>query len=299
MSLLAAEIARIEGRELEAEQLFEEAIRQARETGFVQIEAIAAECAARFYQARGIRTAVLGYLTTARDCYLRWGAEAKVRQLMRIYPQLQEKESALGPTSTIGTPLDHLDLVTVLKVSEAVSGEIVLEKLIDTLLRTAVENAGAERGLLILPRGTELRIGAEAITNDAAITITLRDQPIYGAEIAESIVLYAARTQQPVALDDHLMESIFANDGYLRRKQVQSVLTLPLVKHDRLVALLYLENNLAPRAFTPPQLTVLKFLASEAATSLDNARLYRELQERRIQNPPSGQLQCHWNPYLR
>jgi PAS domain S-box-containing protein len=280
VSLLAAEIARIEGRELEAEQLFEEAIRQARETGFVQIEAIAGECAARFYEARGIRTAVLAYLTTARNCYLRWGAEAKVRQLMRIYPQLQERESALGPTSTIGTSLDHLDLVTVLKVSEAVSGEIVLEKLIDTLLRTAVESAGAERGLLILPRGTELRIGAEAITNGAAITITLCDQPVNGAEIAESIVLYAARTQQPVALDDHLMESIFANDGYLRRKQVQSVLTLPLVKHDRLVALLYLENNLAPRAFTPPRLAVLKFLASEAATSLDNARLYRELEER-------------------
>ena len=279
-ALLAAEIARIEGRELEAEQLYEESIRLARDAGFVQIEAIAAECAAHFYEAHGIRTAVVAYLTTARDCYLRWGAEAKVRQLMRMYPQLQEKQSALGPTSTIGASLDHLDLVTVLKVSEAVSGEIVLEKLIDRLLRTAVESAGAQRGLLILPRGTELRIGAEAITNDAAITISLRDQPICGAEIAESIVMYAARTQQPVALDDHLMESIFANDGYLRRKQVQSVLTLPLVKHDRLVALLYLENNLAPRAFTPPRLTVLKFLASEAATSLDNARLYRELQER-------------------
>jgi PAS domain S-box-containing protein len=280
MSLLAAEIARIEGRQLEAEQLFEEAILQARETGFVQIEAITAECAARFYAARGIRTAALAYLAAARDCYLRWGAEAKVRQLKRMYPQLQENESVLGSTCTIGTSLDHLDLVTVLKVSEAVSGEIVLEKLIDTLLRTAVENAGAERGLLILPRGTELRIGAEAITNHAAIAITLGDQPIVGAEMAESIVLYAARTQEPVVLDDHLMESIFANDGYLRRKRVQSVLALPLVKHDRLVALLYLENNLAPRAFTPPRLAVLKFLASEAATSLDNARLYHELQER-------------------
>jgi PAS domain S-box-containing protein len=280
VSLLAAEIARVEGRALEAEQLYEESIRSAREAGFVQIEAIAAECAARFYETRGIRTVVLAYLTTARDCYRRWGAEAKVRQLDEIYPQLREKESVPGPTSTIGTPLDYLDLVTVLKISEAVSGEIVLEKLLDTLLRTAVEHAGAERGLLILPRGAELRIKAEATTSDAAISIALRDQPVSGAEIAESSVLYAARTQELVILGDDSMEAAFAGDEYLRRNRVRSILTVPLVKHGRLIALLYLENNLAPRTFTPARVAVLKFLASEAATSLDNARLYGELRER-------------------
>ena len=182
-TLLAAEIARIEGRELEAEQLYEESIRLARESSFVQIEAIAAECAARFYEARGIQTVVLSYLANARDCYQRWGADAKVRQIDEMYPHLRQKEPVLSPTSTIGAPVEHLDLATVLKVSEAVSGEIVLEKLIDTLLRTAIEHAGAERGLLILPQDSELWIQAQATTGGASITIDLRNSPISGAEL--------------------------------------------------------------------------------------------------------------------
>jgi PAS domain S-box-containing protein len=280
LTLLAAEIARIEGRELEAEQLYEEAIRLAQEAGFVHIEAIAAECAARFYEARGVRTVVLAYLANARDCYRRWGADAKVRQLDEMYPQLREKEPVLGSMNTIGTPVGQLDLVTILKVSEAVSGEIVLEKLIDTLLRMAIQHAGAERGLLILPQDSELRIHAEATADGGAVTIDLRDSPISGAEMPESLVLYAARTQESVILDDASGSDEFGNDGYIRRKHARSVLCLPLIKQGKSIALLYLENNLAAGVFTPARVSVLKFLASEAATSLDNARLYRELQER-------------------
>ncbi|SDS53730.1 AAA family ATPase [Bradyrhizobium canariense] len=279
-ALIAAEIARIEGRELEAERLYEESIRLAREAGFVQIEAIASERAARFYEARGIQTVVVSYLANARDCYLRWGADAKVRQLDEMYPHLRKKEPVVSPTSTIGTPTEYLDLVTVLKVSEAVSGEIVLEKLIDTLLRTAVEHAGAERGLLVLPQGSELRIQASATTGRASITIDPRDSPISGAELPESLVLYAARTQESVILDDASARGAFTSDEYIRRKHARSVLCLPLIKQGKSVALLYLENNLAPHVFTPARVAVLKFLASEAATSLDNARLYRALQER-------------------
>ncbi|HUN96926.1 MAG TPA: AAA family ATPase [Bradyrhizobium sp.] len=279
-AVLSAEIARIEGRGLEAEQLYEHSIRLARESGFVQIEAIAAELAARFYDARGIDTPVLSYLANARDCYQRWGAESKVRQLDKMYPRLREKEPVFKATNTIGAPLEHLDLATVLKVSDAVSGEIVLEKLIDTLLRAAIEHAGAERGLLILPRGSELRIRAEATTKGASVAIELRDQPITGAEMADSLVLYAARTRESVILEDASKQGAFASDEYIRRKNVRSVLTLPLLKQGQPVAFLYLENNLAPLVFTPARVDVLKFLASEAATSLDNARLYRELQER-------------------
>jgi PAS domain S-box-containing protein len=280
LALLAAEIARIEGRELEAEQLYEQSIRLAREAGFVQIEAIAAECAARFYEARSIGTVVLSYLAIARDCYLRWGADAKVRQLDEMYPHLRGKEPFLGPTSTIGAPVEQLDLATVLKVSEAVSGEIVLEKLIGSLLRTAIEHAGAERGVLILPHGSELQIQAEATTEEASVTIDRAGAPISGAELPQSLVLYAARTQESVILDDASARGAFAGDAYIRRKRARSVLALPLIKHGKLVALLYLENNLAPDVFTPARVAVLKFLASEAATSLDNARLYREIQER-------------------
>ncbi|SFH65605.1 AAA family ATPase [Bradyrhizobium sp. Gha] len=279
-ALLAAEIARIEGRELEAERLYEESIQLAEEAGFVQIEAIAAERAAYFHEARRMKTVVLSYMAKARDSYLRWGAEAKVRQLDEMYPSLREREATPAGPRTIATPAEHLDLATVLKVSEAVSGEIVQEKLIDTVLRTAIEHAGAERGLLILPKGSQLRIQAEATTTGRAIAVDLDEMPISGAEIPDSLVLYAARTQQSVILDDASASSAFAADRYFHRKRARSVLCLPLVKQGRAVAFLYLENNLAPRVFTPARVAVLKFLASEAATSLDNARLYRELQER-------------------
>jgi PAS domain S-box-containing protein len=279
-TLLAAEIARIEARGLEAEKLYEESIRLAHDAEFVQIEAIASECAARFYEERGIRTAVFAYLTKARDCYLRWGADAKVRQLDEVYPQLRRKESVLSPASTIGAPVQQLDLATILKISEAVSGEIVLEKLIDTLLRTAIEHAGAKRGLLILKQGSELRIQAEATTSGASTTVDLRDVPISGAEIPDSLLLYAARTQESVILDNASRQGAFTGDQYIRRTQARSVLTLPLTKQGKLVALLYLENNLSPNVFTPARMAILKFLGSEAATSLDNARLYRALQER-------------------
>jgi PAS domain S-box-containing protein len=167
-----------------------------------------------------------------------------------------------------------------LKVSEAVLGEIVLERLIGTILRTAVEHAGAERGLLILPKGSELRIQATAITTGASVTIDLHDFPIHGADLPESLVLYTARTLENVIIADASASDAFGNDEYIRRKRARSVLCIPVIKQGELVALLYLENNLTDRVFTPARVAVLRFLTSQAATSLDNARLYRAVQER-------------------
>ncbi|HME04451.1 MAG TPA: AAA family ATPase, partial [Solirubrobacteraceae bacterium] len=279
-ALADAEIARIEGRALNAEHLYEQAIRSARANGFVHNEALAYELAARFYAVRGFEDFAHVYLRKARDGYHRWGADGKVRQLDRLYPQLAGERRAPGPASTIGTPVEHLDLATVIKVSQAVSGEIVVEKLVDTLLRMAVEHAGAERGVLILPRGAELRIQAEASTGGSEVTIGLRDAPISGAELPETVVQFAARTQESVVLDDASGRGSFSRDEYVRRTRARSILCLPLVKQGRLVAVLYLENNLAPNVFTPERTAVLKVLAAEAALALENGRLYRELQER-------------------
>ena len=147
-ALVGAEIARIEGRMLEAEQLYEQAIRSAHSNGFVNNEAIAYELAARFYAARGFQKFADAYLLEARYCYQRWGADGKVAQLDHLYPHLKKESSISTPTSTILAPTELLDLATVIKVSQAVSGEMVLEKLIDSLMRAAIEHAGAERGLL-------------------------------------------------------------------------------------------------------------------------------------------------------
>jgi PAS domain S-box-containing protein len=279
-ALVGAEIARIEERELDAERLYEQAIRWSHANDFVHNEAIARELAARFYAARGFDTIADAYLRKARYCYLRWGAAGKVRQLDELYPQLREEEPVPGPTSTIGTPVEHLDLATVIKVSQAVSGEIVLEKLINTLMRAAIEQAGAERGLLILLRGVEQWIKAEATTTGETIIVRLQETSVAGAAVAESIINYVIRTQETVILDEASAENSFSADPYIRRRHARSILCIPLINQAKLIGLLYLENSLTPHVFTPTRITVLKLLASQAAISLENTRLYRDLEER-------------------
>ena len=279
-AVVAAEIARIEGRILDAQDLYDKAIRSAHVHGFVHNEAVANELAGLFYAARGSEKIALLYLKDARYCYLNWGADGKVRQLEQLYPQLRADTSVSDPTATILTPVDHLDLATVIKVSEALSGEIVLEKLIDTLMRTAIEHAGAERGLLILPRGDEYWIEAEVTTSGNPVKVDLRLASVTAADLPESVFRYALRTKESVLLNDASGQNPFSADSYIREHHARSVLCLPILKQTRLLGMLYLENNLTLGAFTPARMAVLKLLASEAAISIENARLYRDLADR-------------------
>ena len=190
------------------------------------------------------------------------------------------QQSPASPTTTIGAPVDQLDVGTVVKAAQAVSGEIVLEDLIKTLLRIAVEHAGAERGLLILLPGDEPRIAAEATTGRGQIEVTLRQTAMSSTELPESVFHYVTRTRESVILDDALAQNQFSADEYVRQKQARSVLCLPLVKQAKLIGVLYLENNLASHVFTAARISVLEVLASQAAISLENARLYNDLRER-------------------
>jgi PAS domain S-box-containing protein len=278
-ALVGAEIARIEGRELDAERLYEQAIRSAGANGFNHHEALANELASRFHAARGFEKIARMYLQDARHGYLRWGADGKVRQLEQLYPYLRDAPVPASPTATIGAPVEQLDVGTVLKAAQAVSGEIVLDELINTLLRTAVEHAGAERGLLLFPED-EPRIAAEATTGRGRVEVTLRETTVSSAELPESVLHYVIRTLETVILDDASTQNPFSADGYICQKSARSVLCLPLVKQSRLIGVLYLENNLASHVFSPARISVLQLLASQAAISLENARLYNELRER-------------------
>ena len=277
-ALVMAEIARLEDRAVDAMRLYEEAIREARENGFVQNEGIANELAAQFYLKRGIEKIAQSYLREARYCYLRWGALGKVQQLDQRYPAIEEQVSS-RPSATIGTSVEQLDLGTVIKASQAVSGEIVLENLIKTLMTIAVEHAGAERGLLILPVGEALRIAAEARTSRESVTVRFRQVPATSAELPESILRYVVRSKRSIILDDALTPNQFSPDDYIHRKRPRSVLCLPLVKQTQLIGVLYLENELTPHIFTSARFAVLNLLASQAAISLENARLYADLQK--------------------
>jgi PAS domain S-box-containing protein len=280
VALVGAEIARIDGRVLDAEHLYEQAIRSARANGFIHNEALAYELAARFYAARGFKQIADLYMRNARYGYLRWGAVGKVRQLDETYPDVRQEDSLSGPTSTIGAPVEHLDLATVIKVSQAVSGEIALESLIDRLMHTAMEQAGAERALLIMPSGKEPRIEAEATTSGDTVTVRLVNEAVTELVLPESVLHYVLRTREIVILDDAAAQSPFGVDSYIRQRHARSILCLPLLNRAKLIGVLYLENNLTPRVFAPARISVLKLLASQAAIALENAHLYRDVAER-------------------
>jgi PAS domain S-box-containing protein len=279
-TLVGAEIARLEGRELDAERLYEAAVTSARENELVHDEALANELAARFYTRRGFERIAKAYLRDARDGYRQWGADGKVRQLEAQYPYLTHEQPASDPTHTMMTPVEHLDLSTVLKVSQAVQGETNLEKLIAAIMRLGVEHAGAERGLLILPHGDSYRIEAQATSSHDGVTVDLRQESVEAGELPHSVFQYVLRTRERVLLGATSAATELADDEYLRRHHARSVLCIPLLKQTRLAGILYLENTLTSDAFTPARMALLEVLASEAAISLENARLYRDLQER-------------------
>jgi PAS domain S-box-containing protein len=279
-ALVGAEIARIEGRLLDAEQLYEKAIRSAHANHFVHNEALANEVAARFYAARGFEKIAHAYLHDARYCYQRWGADGKVRQLDELYPYLREDQPVPGPMKTMGAPVEHLDLATVIKVSQAISSEMVLDKLVDALMRTALQQAGADRGALLLLQMDALTMAAEAATDGGGMVVSLDKQPAANADLPQSVLQYVHRTLENVILDDATIQNPYTTDSYIRQCHPRSVLCLPLLNQGKLIGILYLENKLAPRVFVPARIAVLKLLASQAAISLENSRLYRDLAER-------------------
>jgi PAS domain S-box-containing protein len=277
-ALVSAEIARLEGRALDAMQLYDQAIQSAREHGFVQNEGLAHEVTSRFYAARGFEVIAHMYLRNARNCYDRWGALAKVKQLDERYPRLLEERVPASTGSTIGAPVRLLDVETVVKASQALSSEIVLSKLIEKLMQIAVEHAGADRALLILLKGSEPQIEAEATNGQGKPKVSVRQKRITPLDLPQSALQYVFRTGERVVLDDASAANLYSEDEYVRQKRPRSVLCQPIVKQTNLIGAVYLENNLTPRAFTSDRVAVLELLASQAAISLENATLFSDLQ---------------------
>jgi GAF domain-containing protein len=277
-ALVGAEIARLEGREIEAQHLYEKAVHLAREHGFVQNEGLANELAGQFYVGRGLETIADAYLRNARGCYERWGALSKLKQLDVRYPHLRVYMSSGSSAATIDTPVAQLDVEAVDKASQTLSSEMVLPSLLEKLVRLAVEHAGAERGLLILLHGREPYIEADATTAHGSVEVKVRSFRVRSSDLPQSALRYVLRTHERMVLDDASAEGLDPEDDYVRRNRSRSVLCLPIFKQPKVIGALYLENNLTTHAFNSDRVAVLDFLASQAAIWLENARLYSDLQ---------------------
>jgi PAS domain S-box-containing protein len=259
-----------DARDIEAMRLYEQAIRSARTHGLTQNEALAHELAARFYRDRGFATSADAHLREACGCYARWGADAKVRQLEALY-----RRAAATPADSGANPLETL---SVLKASQAISGDILLDRLLKTLLCTVIEHAGADKGLLFLERAGELGLAAEARVEGEQVQASLsglRPLQVSGAPV--SILNHVRRSRETLVLNDASAANPFSADNCLRQRAPRSVVCLPILREGELSGLLYLENKVITHAFTAERVAGLELLASQAAISLENARLYADL----------------------
>ncbi|HEY9626963.1 MAG TPA: AAA family ATPase [Coleofasciculaceae cyanobacterium] len=280
--LVQAEIARVVGQLLEAEEFYEQAIQGSKDNSYLQEEALAYELAAKFYLNLGREKFAQTYMKEAHYCYDRWGAKAKVKDLENRYPQLlhfsQIRRSNL--TTIVGTtsrPVTAIDLAAVMKAAQALSEVIHLDQLIATLMQVVLENAGAERGSLILLEGRQQVVVAQSHSSGQC---NLEKTAVVDYEnIPISIIHSVERTQEVLVLDDAVNEPSFGADPYIQTHQPRSLLCLPILKQSQLIGILYLENNLSAGIFTSDRLEVLKLLIAQAAISLENARLYERLED--------------------
>ncbi|MEG4121821.1 AAA family ATPase [Microcoleus sp. N9_B4] len=298
--LVEAEQHRVLGKNYEAGDSYDRAIAGAKTNGYVQEEALANELAAKFYLAWGKEHIAQSYITQAYYAYARWGAKAKVADLEKRYrqllaPILQQTRSPLSTHETIFTLGSvtstssatsssssisvALDLAAILKASQTLSSEIELEKLLSSLLEIVIENAGADKCVLMLLRDEHLSI--EGSITMGTQPVVLQCLPIEDSQDIPLKLIYKVKhNRQTVVLVDATADSTLVNDPYIIRQQPKSILCSPILHQGKLLGILYLENNLATGAFTSDRVELLNLLCTQAAISLENAQLYEREQQK-------------------
>lgn len=289
-SLVDAELASLLGNKERAIDLYDRALKGAEENRYLQEEALVNELAAKFYLEWGKEKIALGYMQEAYYCYARWGAKAKTNQLGEQYPQLltpilQQSEPLLNlsnprtSTPTIATVTNTssvLDLASAIKASQALSEEIELDALLSKLMHIVLENAGADKGALVLNNSGTWEIAAQCVSGNCSLSTIPLDQT---DNLPSSIINTVKRTQQTLLINNIEQDKTFTRDPYLIQQQPQSLCCTPILNQGKLIGLLYLENNLAAEAFTPARITVLNLLTTQAAISIENARLYQQVDD--------------------
>jgi predicted ATPase/class 3 adenylate cyclase len=279
--LMDAEWAGLRGDVGAAARLYVEAIALAREGGFARYEALANERAARFFAAQGLEQVAALHLTEARHQYARWGATEKLRFLEERHRLLLSPEPAkpVEPATAAAAEGDHwVDVETVWSAAQTLSEEVILEKMLERLMVILRENAGATRGALILREHDSHQLLVQAETRESGAVTVLQHGRLEDSDLPVNIVRYVERSGQPVVVADAAAQRDLMNDPYLRRCRARSLLAMPILHRGQPMGVLYLENRLATHVFTPKRLSTLRMLSSQAAISLQNARLYEHVQ---------------------
>ena len=274
--LVLAELARIEGDESGARRHYRVAILQAGENQYLNELALAQELCGRFWLALGEKETAGLYITHAHDTYESWGASAKVRDLESRYSGLLRISGS--PHRTHEQETYNLDLASLMKSTRAISGEIILSALLEKLMRISMENAGAEKGYL-LEKKSHWHIQVMGRVVDESIEVTSGHQILSTISLPYSILDHAAENHEIIVLDNATAEAMFASDPHILKNRPKSVLAMPIHNQGKLTGVLYMENNLVIGAFTNDQQQLLRHLSSQAAISMENARLYGELEE--------------------
>lgn len=274
-SILLGEIARVEGRFAEAQGLFAQAIQEADRYRLIHYAALAAELAVRLHLSAGDTIAARAHLALARERYATWGAAARVAYLDEKYRALRTVREAAAEWRVETSGARSLDLLSLMKSSQTISGEIVMSRLVDRMMHTIIENAGAEWGGLILQEGKSLYV--EAIRRaDEEGNVQLLHLPLLESELPRSIIEHVASTLQPLVLSDAQRDREFGSDPAILRSRARSVLCAPIVRKAALTGIVYLQNDLSSGVFTPDRLEILQLLSSQIAISLDNARYHEQ-----------------------
>jgi predicted ATPase/transcriptional regulator with GAF, ATPase, and Fis domain len=280
--IVAAEIARVQGKDSEALDFFAAALDAAARQECPRELALANELLGRFWNQRGHPILASLFLHAAIDRYFEWGATAKVRQLEEKYADLltlafPETTKHISPGADQHEATIPLDFATLAKAAHAIAVEIEFDALLKTLIQISIENAGAQRGIFLQERDGELRLMAEGTTDGASLLDAVL--PDYAAGLPQSITQYVRKTGESLVLENALTDPRFGNDPYLATTRAQSVLCIPVVHQGKSAGILYLENNLATKAFTAERVQVLHVLCAQAAISLANAGLYAEMKQ--------------------
>ncbi len=298
--LVSAEMERLFGHERKAADLYDQAVESARQNGILHHAALSNEYAAAFWLDKGKPKIAGVYRKEAHDLYGEWGAAGKVRQMRERYPELQSGRMVdpgrETPSREKSAGLDQMDYLTVVNSLQAISTEIVLENLLKRLMKTVIENAGAGRGFFISVSDERFTIEAETTVmnqeggkekTEAGLQTRVGPQLLATRnDLLLPVLNLVTQTRRFIVLDDATEKGEFISDPYVLRERPRSVLCLPVVRRNRLVGLLYLENNMAGGAFTPDRISVLELLSSQAAISLENAKLYENIKraEERVKN---------------